>query len=214
MFSFYLLKNSNQHFRPLSWWRWVGSKTCEGAANLIWHSFQFMSFGFLRDRWFYKQLRQIRPWAAEGCLSSICSKSNLEWKSSKISAAFFAHTTLPLSLPPLKCDILTRSFSSLDACNVFFSIISLRYNPGEYFTPISWRGEGFYALPPPPTAIDRLIGMFATKVILLLLIIIIIKIIIIISIVVWTGMMTSWSWFFNWLTTFENRKLLLLLWGS
>ena len=108
MFSFYLLKNSNQHFRPLSWWRWVGSKTCEGAANLIWHSFQFMSFGFLRDRWFYKQLRQIRPWAAEGCLSSICSKSNLEWKRSKISAAFFAHTTLPLSLPPLKCDILTR----------------------------------------------------------------------------------------------------------
>ena len=120
MFSLNLLKNSNQHFRPLSWWRWVGSKTCEGAANLIWHSFQFMSFGFLRDRWFYKQLRQIRPWAAEGCLSSICSKSNLEWKRSKISAAFFAHTTLPLSLPPLKCDILTRSFSSLDACNVFF----------------------------------------------------------------------------------------------
>ena len=69
---------------------------------------------------------------------------------------------------------------------MFFSIISLRYNPGEYFTPISWRGEGFYALPPPPTAIDRLIGMFATKVILLLLliIIIIIKIIVIIVIIV------------------------------
>ena len=67
-------------FWPPSWRR---SKTCERAANLIWRSHQFVSFWFLRDRRFYKRLRQIRPWASEGCLSPICSKSNLEWKSSQ-----------------------------------------------------------------------------------------------------------------------------------
>ena len=92
-------------FWPPSWRR---SKTCERAANLIWRSHQFVSFWFLRDRRFYKRLRQIRPWASEGCLSPICSKSNLEWKSSQDFCTLLLPPR-PLSFPQAaKCDILTR----------------------------------------------------------------------------------------------------------